>query len=68
MLDATTDLGSHPLHLVVVIRLSEEVLAGVNELIADGIRFDSLLKQILGASRWVVQNRLDSTDLSSLAS
>ena len=67
MLNATTDLWCHPLHFLIVVRLSKEILAGVDELVAECIRFDLSLKQILGSTGRIVQNGLDLAHLRPLA-
>jgi hypothetical protein len=68
VLNSSTDLGSHALKLLIVVGLSQEILAGVNELVTKSIRFDALLKQVLGPTGRVVQNRFYPAAFRSLAS
>lgn len=44
VLGTTTYLGSHPLHFIIVIRLPQEVLAGVDEFVTESIRLELPLK------------------------
>ena len=59
VLGSTSYLGSHPLHFIVVIRLPQEVLTGVDEIVSESIRLELPLKQVLGATGRVVKHRLD---------
>lgn len=67
VLGRTTYLWSHPLHLIVVIWLSQEVLTWVDKFVTEGIRLELPLKQILGSTGRVVKHRLYLADLRPLA-
>ena len=54
VLESTSNLGSHPLHFIVVVWLPQEVLTGVDEFVTEGIRLELPLKQVLGAAGRVV--------------
>ena len=59
VLGSTSYLGSHPFHFIVVIRLPQEILTGVDEIVSESIRLELPLKQVLGATGRVVKHRLD---------
>ena len=67
VLGSSPYLGSHPLHFIVVIRLPQEVLTGVDEFVAQSIRLELPLKEVLGAAGRVVKHRLNLADLRPLA-